>query len=507
MKKKFFKNSLSGGIQLIFSSLLIFIALPIFIKMLGTERYGIFALLTVTGNINYFANLGINSSLIKYLAEQGKTQESDYDIIVSIIIILTIIIPLTFLIFFTRNFFLESVFNIPIKYFFEAEILFIALIFANIFSIIGQTFTAILDSQQLIYISNICQMIYNFFYWGIILVLLLLGKNLSEIGFGILTATFLWFLITGYFAFKEWGKIKVEGIKSNYRRIARKQISYGLKIYTAGIIGFFYEPFTKLIVSNLIGISEVGYFDIAIKIKDKLWGFAASLLYPLFPLIAQLKNTEKIKELISDFQQKYYLLLIPIVSIIFFVTNPFISLWIGHNVEIISFSVIIITSGYLIFSVSVIPTYHFMGAKDHAEVLIYSQLANVFSNFLFILFTHKYLGLKSAIIGNTLGILSSFILLNILQKKYLSTKILIMKNIFYMTILFIINFMTLWLINHYITFRIINIFSSIIIVLITTIFFFRWLGLFSQSIIEKYLDQDNLFIKSLFNFLLIKKKF
>ena len=61
--------------------------------MLGSESYGVFALVMIAGNLNTFTNLGLTSALVKYLAEQGQTNESRTDIVVNLILIICIILP------------------------------------------------------------------------------------------------------------------------------------------------------------------------------------------------------------------------------------------------------------------------------------------------------------------------------------------------------------------------------------------------------------------------------
>ena len=70
-KKVLINNSLSGVCQLVITALLTFFSIPIFIHKLGTELYGVFALVSVIGNLNLFTNLGLDVALRKFIAEQG----------------------------------------------------------------------------------------------------------------------------------------------------------------------------------------------------------------------------------------------------------------------------------------------------------------------------------------------------------------------------------------------------------------------------------------------------
>ena len=81
-KKVLIKNSLFGIIQFIAVAILTFLCVPIFINRLGVDAYGVFALITILGNLNFFSSFGLNSALLVFLSKQGKTEESQRDIVV-----------------------------------------------------------------------------------------------------------------------------------------------------------------------------------------------------------------------------------------------------------------------------------------------------------------------------------------------------------------------------------------------------------------------------------------
>ena len=94
VRKQFVKNSLSGVFVLAISTLLLLVTIPIFLRLLGKEAYGVFSLIMVIGNLNTFANLGLSAALIKFISEQGKVTESHHDIIVNSLLLLSILLPI-----------------------------------------------------------------------------------------------------------------------------------------------------------------------------------------------------------------------------------------------------------------------------------------------------------------------------------------------------------------------------------------------------------------------------
>lgn len=501
-KKEFYTNSASGVILLIFSALLTLLAIPIFLKKLGSESYGVFAIVSLIGNLNIFANLGLNTSLVKYLAEQGKCRDSDYDIIITLSMIILIIFPITFFLLYFKNYILLTILKVPQPLFYQSNILYICLLISNVILLIGQTFNAVLAALQKLYLNNIMQMVYNGFYWLSIIFLLFEGLGLGQIGYAILFSATIWFLLVIYFYNKHWGKLHTKGISKNYKRIAKKQLYYSLKIYFSGILVFLFEPLTKILISNLIGIKEVGYFDIAIKVKGQFVGLISRLFDPFFPFIAQLTDFTKIKLIVNDLEQKYLLLAMPIISIIVFCLSPLINLWLGGNKNIeITIATIIITSAYYLFSISIIPVYSYLLSKNHVSKIIIIQLSNVFFNTLIIVTFYHLMQFYAIVIGITVGLISSFILILYYQYKYLnciiftSLKHLAKYLISFFLMLFTNAILYCLFDNSYIFMLLITINT-----LVLSAFLYRLLNLIKKNDILVYFGTNNIVSKSLYRF-------
>ncbi|MCX6164390.1 MAG: oligosaccharide flippase family protein, partial [Ignavibacteriae bacterium] len=342
MRKTLYKNSISGIIQLIISSLLTFIAIPLFIKHLGIELYGLFSVISIIGNLNIFINLGLNTTLMKFVSEQGKNNESNLDIIVTLIVTCIALVPMTILTIYFNRFILLNILNVPNGFFDIAKSLYLCLLISNFFMFLGQTFGSVIDSQQRIVITNVLQLIYNLMYWGFMLIALFAGYSLDVIGVAILLSSILWFILIVISFFKVWGKIEILNFKANFKRISKKQIKYGFQIYASGLVSFFYEPLTKILISNFLGVKEVGFFDIALKVRNQFQGVVNKIYYPLFPYLAKTVDFNKLRLIVHDLEQKVFFVLPPILVSVIFCSSPFVNIWIGKDSELISFGVIIV---------------------------------------------------------------------------------------------------------------------------------------------------------------------
>jgi len=427
MRKIIVLNSLSGVVQILIGTVLVFFTIPIFISKLGIELYGIYSILLLIGNLNSITNLGITSSLLKFVSEQGKVQQSNNDIIVSFAVLFFVGILFNVIGFVFHNFILVNLLGIPSKYYNQDTIvLFYCLLVANGILFVGQIGVAVLDSLQKIYLTNLLQLVYNFSYWSFVLLSLFIFTSLKMIGVAILLSSSIWMILIIIFFIKHWGKINFRGLNKNFKFTLKKNISYGSKIYFSGVINLFFEPLSKILISNFIGISEVGYYDIILRIKTQLMNLITKGLYPIIPHLSVEQNINKIRLLIHDLEQKISFLIIPLLVMTIYGIPAFIELWLGKNLNIISLSATLIISVYLL-SIILLPNYQFLTFKGYPNKTILMQFSNIIINVLIFFSLLSTLSFYAIIAGNIGALIVSTGQGLYYQKKYLNS--LIFENI------------------------------------------------------------------------------
>lgn len=488
------KSSLTGVAQFVVSSILILVTIPIFIRSLGTEAYGLFSLVGVIGSVNTFANLGLNLSLVRFLAQQGKTAESDLDIAVTLAILITILLPLVTCAITFEETILVRILNVPPQLIYDAKWLFNSMLITNIMILLGQTFTAILDSQQKVYLTNLFQVIYNIMYWGLILLVLSLGCSLKAIAVVIAFAAAIWFCIVVVSSIQSWGRLSFKGFRHNGLRVAKKQLEYGIKIYTGGLVGFFYEPLTKILVSRFLGIGDVGLFDIGLRVRNQIYGLGARLLYPLYPVISQLEDTEKIRMLVHDVEQKTFFVVMPIIGMVLVITHPLVALVFVTNAETISITIISIVAAFLLGSITVTPNYLFLMAKGYASKTIILQSVNVVVNAVVLIALFKWLGYYAVIAGNAIAILASCGLSLYYQNVYLNSRVFdSVKQPIVVVFVFSVALFTASLFNEVSTLAAWKIVVGPVSVIIVSTLLYRYFSLFKPSDIFRYFGKGTFY--------------
>lgn len=422
MKKLLLKNSLFGVYQSLLSSILFLIAIPIFIKYLGSEKYGIFALYLVIGNLNLLISGGFSSPIVKYISKQGISNESSLDITVGLIILSIFSFFLLSLFFVFNNFIIINLLNIPEDTYFSTIWLYYWLIISNSVLLIGQAFKAIIDGLQKTYITSIHLFIYNLTYWLFIIIGVILGADLDIIGFLVFISSIIWFILTFFTARFLYGSFFYLNTFAAFKKSIIKQFSYGSKIFLGSTLFILFEPLSKILVSQYIGIAYVGYYDIAIKLKGQAAALFARLYYPLFPFFSKDNNLRSISFYVKDIEQKSFILLTPIIISIIFLLEPFIYIWLGNN-EAIYLSAFFMLISQLLFSTTVTPIYLFLTAHGYETKTIYIQLLNTITNISLFLLSFSFLGYYAIILGNSLALLASFVLCIFYQYKYLNNLI------------------------------------------------------------------------------------
>lgn len=504
MRKKILLGSLSGIVQVAINTILVVLTVSLFIDKLGVELYGIFSLFAVIGNFNLLVNLGFNTSLIKFLVEQGRTEESNYDIITVFLVLSLILVLVTALLLFNETFVLKNIFGLSEIYLTtETSILFKTILFSSVLVILGQVPSAIFDSLQKTYLTNLLQLFYSILNKSSIIILLFVDPRLSSIGIFSLSATIIWFIILFIVAIKVWGFYRIANYSKSFIPTIKKQLKYSSKIYGSNILGFFYEPLTKILINKYIGIREVAFFEIALRIKGLFWSLIERLIYPITPLIGKLENKIQIAQIIQTVEKKLLLFGIFIIAIVCTNMHQIVQLWIGREVEIISTTANIILASYLLFALPLYPTYQYLIMKGFPEKVLILQSVNVIVNVSLFYLLLPYFNYWGAIVSFIIAVLCSFILLLKFRTKLLNIKIIEnvtdLRNIILFSIILVAlnGFINMFLLSTSTHIIIVIIFNSLVSFLLI-----RYLHLFSKEDFNIFFG-ENIKYKNMFSRIMI----
>ena len=432
MKRVYLYNSLSGILFIVVNAIVQLVSIPVILRYLGADGYGVFILVNTVGMFGYFINIGFNFSVLKFVSEQGVGRESDKDIVLSFSAVVVLSAIITAVIVYWNEEILRSVLGVPERFINRGTIsLLNAIVLTNALMFVGQVITAVLDSIKKIYISNSLQiMLLTMNRIGVIAVLIASG-SFYEISIIYEVTAVAWFLILLITFFKNWKFTDITCVFHGWKPRLRKHIDYGFKIYMTSLAGFFYEPFAKVLIARYIGINEVGFFDIAFRIKTLVWGVIEKGLYPLMPKIAS-GSEEMVKPLVHWVSRKLLLLALPFSVFFYFIADPVVRLWLGGNPSEVIYAVRVLVIVHLV-TASGIPMYFFLLMKGHPGKTFIIQSLNAFFGVLYFFPLVALYGFQGAIIGFVGAVTTTQLLLirwqsSIAQSRLLSGPIEIWKS-------------------------------------------------------------------------------
>lgn len=375
------KNVLSGSVSAGVNILITFISYPLYLKYLGVEQYGLWATVSVVLAFSQVGQLRVDTAIVKYVAgEYGKNNLkaiTEYSSTAFYILIAPSLIILSIL----------TLFNSSIAEFLKFKeiyatagarlIFFVGLL--SVFSFFVNVVKGILTGIGRMDIANYIFLFGRVFQLILAIGLLILGYGVWSLYFGFLLY-FVLPLIICWFTLRFFYHIKVFSPFAFRKQKLKELIKFGGALTIASIANMFVIPFNKVVIARYIGLSQVAYYQIAIKVVGSVRDLFTKGLEAILPKISELhaKATESLTSVLSIHRKGMKLVLMgafPMFLFIFIFAHPMLKIWLGErfNMQIV-FMIRILLIGWFINLVTVPDHFVFMG--------IGKVVYNVITNFL-----------------------------------------------------------------------------------------------------------------------------
>ena len=361
------RNILSGAILAIGNILITLISYPLYLNYLGLERYGLWATLSIVVSFCAIGRLGIDTAMIKYVAEEyGKKSRLGIEKCFSTAIILLLISGIViFLVLFSLRGFIVGILGIPEKYISIANMLLPCIVILSIFIFLVKVTDGTLRGLGRVDLGN-------YYDLGGRVVSIITTVILFEFGYGIWSLFWgqvLFYILLGFLAFftiyRKLGNLFFS-IGSFDLKYLKKMVGFGGTMTAAQLVSMLLQPFNKVVIARYISLSGVTYFEIANSAVMQLRSIFDMGIRAIMPEISKLSVSEDAKSKIDTVFKKamglVFYLGVPAFVILFF-SGPFLlRLWLSSQyMAEIANAFRIILAGYVSNLLSV-PTYYlFMG--------------------------------------------------------------------------------------------------------------------------------------------------
>ncbi|HIF9155046.1 TPA: hypothetical protein ACX6PW_003769 [Photobacterium damselae] len=370
------KNSLLSIFASLINALLLFYVIPKIMIQSEGEIYGILASCLIILNLIPFLSLSVFYSLSKVLS----SGDSKYKYIVNsfLVIICTIILcDVIFIIF-------DDVF---IKLLLDGKKDFINFYYFTIyiFSILmlSEVVRGIFAAYEKNYLYEILRILYSIFFW---VPLIWLNKNTSDkICLYVSVLIFVWFVMTIVIMQNIINRDKDKYI---FRmNLILEQYRPGVKLTIANVFVVFFQPVTKILISNLIGVTYVGYFDFALRIQQQIHSLAQKGLFPLYTFFCKNRKDLDKNIMTSANMEMAILLMTPFLLLIMLnIKDILVNFYSYHFISQVYVMMICLVIVSFMWGTSVIPMYfNLMADVKYKSIYMYHFVILIVNIALFII--------------------------------------------------------------------------------------------------------------------------
>jgi len=384
------KSFVSGNAKTIIITLCTLIFLPIIIKKIGIENYGILSLSMIFGGLFGSFELGISKTVTVLFSQVNDRKKSEVFSNALLMIFCLLIIVGT--LFFLSN----AIFNIfgenkYINHELGNFILFTSYISVALI-LLNNLLLSSLQGYLLNHYVDLGQIIFSIFYHFLLMIAAYKFDSIYLIILMPLLAYSIQATFLGYALFSKTqlkiGQIRLKSIKP--------MILTSIDYFKIGLTTIFLQPINKYLLFYLTGnAGTLGLFDIALKLANISSSLLNASSQPLLAIFSKMKESvDKIHSL--SFKISIFILIQYIIGLfIFFILGQsIVNFLVPENSQLlyyISFLLIATIASTAIFE----PFFKFLLSQDPPKYAFYSKLSFPISNLIFfILIDHSDILLK-----------------------------------------------------------------------------------------------------------------
>ncbi len=329
------RNVASGAVLSGFDSVAGLVALPLYLKYLGAEQYGLWATVSVVLAFCRLGQFGIDTAITKYVAgEYGQKNLKAVTEYISTSFYILMIPSLVIL--GALGFFNSHIVRLLTAEGTPVDNLGRLVLFVGLLSVLGlavNVMKGVVTGIGRMDIANYISVIGRLSQVGLALVLLVLGCGIWSLYFGFLLSYALplavWMVLL-----RRTYHIRVFNPLAFRRDKFVELLKYGGGLTTASVTNMFVMPFNKLVIARYVGLSEVAYFQIANRVITSLRGLFVQGLQALLPRISEIKGSdgrgESSRRIASIHRKGMRFVLLcacPLFALIFILAHPLLRIW------------------------------------------------------------------------------------------------------------------------------------------------------------------------------------
>jgi O-antigen/teichoic acid export membrane protein len=342
-----------------------FVTIPMVVRALGKDRFGILALVWVVFGYFGLFDLGLGRTTTRYVADAlGRNEREKLAGYLWTTVHLQTAIGLiaAALSHLAAPLIVRRVLNIPAQYVSETILTLRLAGWSLPVMFVGSSFRGILEAAQRFDLVNAVKVPLNVLFYVLPLAGVALGFELPGI--------VILLVLSRAAALAVWGGMSLGVLPElRTRPVLRRDLVRPLVSFSGwlGLSGLLYAVTTsmdRLVIGSLITVEAVTYYSAPYEAINRIGVVPGSLSMVLFPAFSFLDagGREERTEVLFARSMKFLLLLTGPVFILMFFAKDFLRLWLGPDFAANSaFVVVALAAGFLVNTITAVPNNYLMG--------------------------------------------------------------------------------------------------------------------------------------------------
>jgi len=405
---KVVRNSATSVLRFIALVPVPFLLVPFMLQQLGTDRFGVWALVSTLSAFVQLGDFGIGLALVKSVAEMRARNDTERlnSILSTALVLYTIISGIMGLLALSvTGILVDRVFRIPVPLVSEAKFVVMGTAIIFCVNLVSSIFTSVINGIQRMEVSNGVAFAMTIMNAIGVVVMLSLGQGLQ----GLVVNNGITTIGAGLVSWLAVRKLAPDihlGLGRFRRQEVKAILTYGANIQITNLAGLAGDPLVKTIISNAAGVQFVAYYEVAMRLINPIRFLFTQAIGPLMPFAAESHAIADLTSIASVYRKSIrYIVLsaLPLFALAFVALPALMEAWIGPGYEISTYTFRILLIGQVV-SILSMPSYYIF-LSTHVKFTMIIAVANGLLDIVMCLGLGYFYGYSGVIVGFSLAML------------------------------------------------------------------------------------------------------
>lgn len=406
------KNSTFNVLRTLIAVPILLLITPYIVRHLGKEEFGVWALVNVVSSYAQLSDFGITESLIKFVAEfkaKGETLRLNQllNTALTAYFFLAIIFFSLFVTF--LPFIVERVLSIPPALSEKALYVFTVAILLFVINLMMGVFGSLILGFQRMGYSNAISLCSTLLLAVGTVVFLHQGYGLKGLIYNNAIVSAFVICSNALVARRLFPAMRLNPFRYCTRETLAQIFSFSWKVQVSNMTQLLIFQLDRVLLSHYVGLTAVGYYEVANRIASQVRGVVASMFSPMVPAASALQAGDESERVSGLYRRsfKYMAMVdIPLALLVVALAHPFVMAWMGSGYETSAVTMQLLMGSYML-NLLTGPGAFILSGINKPEIGMRSSVIAGMTNLVLCLYLVQSVGYYGVIIAVFISLMTS----------------------------------------------------------------------------------------------------